>query len=224
MAKLRVGLLVGTALLLALASSPARALIINISATGSGCAECSGGAAGSGTVQGAIVTLYNPVQLTLGPGTYVITNAATVNGVEPGADPSFLAYNYQAGNPTGWAWSFLVATDNGNGTGTMLKFDYVPGNSGTQAGMAGFTGVQTFDYSTLLSGTSTAGFIDTLTLSQTTTLDFFTDDYYLADNAAGVALSIQAIPEPSTIAMLGSAVAVVLGFRARGRLRSSEAC
>jgi len=126
---------------------------------------------------------------------------------------SFLAYNYQAGNPSGWAWSFLVATDNGNGTATMLKFDYVYGSSGTQLGMAGATGVVTGDYSTILSSTTTAVFIDMLVLGQTTVLDFFMDDYYLADNDAGVAIKIQAIPEPSTIALFASAVAIFFAPR-----------
>jgi hypothetical protein len=60
----------------------------------------------------------------------------------------------------GWAWAFLVATDNGNGTGTMLKADFVNGTFATQALAASATGIQTFDYLTLLPSTSTAGFTD----------------------------------------------------------------
>jgi len=213
MAKGRVGLQLGIIVLLSFAGSAASALIINLSATTTGCNECAGGLAGPGTVQGAIVTLINPVQVTLGPGTYVITNAATVNGVEPGANPNFLAYNFQAGNPSGWAWSFLVATDNGNGTGTMLKFDYAAGTNSTQLGKAGETGIVTGDYSTILPSTTTAGFIDTLVLGQTTVLDFFIDDYYLPDNDGGVAIKIVAMPEPRTIALFASAVVSFFALR-----------
>jgi len=171
-------------------------VIINIDARVSGCTTCSGGPTNADVSLGTVVTLISPVQITLGPGTYTITNAATVNGVLPGANSTFLAYNFQAGNPSGWAWSFLLATDNGNGTGTMLKADYVPGSFTTQGLAASATGIQTFSYSTLLPSPSTAGFIDSLTLSKTTTLDFFIDDSGLQDNSAGVALQIA--PEPST--------------------------
>ncbi|MBI5418085.1 PEP-CTERM sorting domain-containing protein [Candidatus Poribacteria bacterium] len=41
-------------------------------------------------------------------------------------------------------------------------------------------------------------FSRTFTLNNTTTLDFMIRDYYLPDNAGGVALNIHAAPEPST--------------------------
>ncbi|HBZ72425.1 MAG TPA: hypothetical protein DEP35_22895 [Deltaproteobacteria bacterium] len=56
----------------------------------------------------------------------------------------------------------------------------------------------------MLPATSTAGFVDTLTLSQTTTLDFFVDDFLLPDNAGGVALNIEAVPEPATLLLVGA--------------------
>lgn len=66
------------------------------------------------------------------------------------------------------------------------------------------TGTTSYDGNTLPPATSTAGFTDTLTLSKTTTLDFFVDDYYLPDNTGGVSLLISsstAIPEPASIAL-----------------------
>jgi hypothetical protein len=214
---LRFGLM--TALWLMLLAGAANADILNIDATVSGCTSCFGGPLA--TPAGTVVTLINPVKLTLGAGTYTITNAATVNGVEPGANASFLAFNFELANPSGWAWNFMVATDNGDGTGTLIKGDFVSGTASTKALMAGMTGVQTFDYTTLLPGTSTAGFIDTLVLSKTTTLNFFIDDGFLPDNAAGVSLDIALAspppptsdtPEPSSFVLLSSGVAGLAGI------------
>jgi len=92
-----------------------------------------------------------------------------------------------------------MAADNGpNGTGgdlgTVILDDYIGGTTtypsgvyATQADAASATGVLTYDDLTVLSGTSTAGFVDSFTLSSTTTLDFLIDDYDLSDNGGGVA-------------------------------------
>ena len=120
MEKRKAAIALCIALFLAVVSREASAVIVNIDATVSGCNTCSGGPLNADVALGTVVTLIKPVQLTLGPGTYAITTAATVNGVEPGANSTFLAWNFEAGNANGFAWSFLIATDNGNGTGTML--------------------------------------------------------------------------------------------------------
>jgi hypothetical protein len=52
-------------------------------------------------------------------------------------------------------------------------------------------------------------------LAQTTTLDFFTDDYFLPDNAGGVALKI--VPEPSTLLLLVAGLVSLGVGRGRGR-------
>ena len=65
----------------------------------------------------------------------------------------------------------------------------------------------------MLSSTTVAGYTDTLTLASTTKLDFFIIDYYLPDNAGGVALNItplSTVPEPATWAM------TLLGFAGLG--------
>jgi hypothetical protein len=140
---------------------------------------------------GTTVNLIHPgepglLQLTLGPGTYSITNAATSG--------TFEAWNFE-GFPSSpnWVWSFLIGSDNGNGTATILKSDYVSGVFSTPDLAAAATGITTWDWQTQLSGTSTKGFHDTLTLGATTTLDFFIDDYFLPDNGGGVALDIKPI-------------------------------
>ena len=107
-------------------------------------------------------------------------------------------------NSPNWVWSFLIADD---ATGKVLIDDFVSGVQPTQAAMAGLTGVATWDGLTQLSGTSTQGFTVTFTLTQTTTLDFLIDDYYLPDNGGGVALNIapassgSSIPEPSSLVL-----------------------
>jgi len=217
-----LGLIACMALLGVSQASPAWATsyIIDIGAGGPdggwGCTTCSGGPTDSDVAPGTVVTLTNylesgPLQLTLGPGTYSITNAATTG--------YYSAWNYE-GYPTSgnWAWSFLIGADNGNGTATILNDGYILGAADTQAGVAALTGITTWDWQTELSGTSTAGFVDTLTLTATTTLDFFIDDYYLPDNGGGVALDIEptsATPLPAALPLFvtGLGAMSLLGWR-----------
>jgi PEP-CTERM motif len=192
------------------------AAVIDISAgpNGWGCSQCSGP---QNVLPGTVVNLVNagesgPLQLTLGAGSYTITNAATTG--------NYSAWNFEGYPSSGnWVWSFLIGADHGNGTATVLNDDYIAGIFSTQAAAAGAT-TTTWDGNNQLPGTTTAAFIDTLNLSTTTTLDFFIDDYYLGDNGGGVALNIStnstSAPEPSTLALLGAGLAG-LGFLRRKR-------
>ena len=195
------------ATVLAGAVTPASATVVDISAgpTGNGCTTCFGGPLVLSP--GETVTLDNegvgPNQLTLGPGTYSITNAAT-NG-------NFSAWRFDSGSQD-WAWNFVIGTDNGDNTANVLDVGWiggpnftVPASFTSQAGVADATGVTTYRFGTVLdSNGSTAGYHDTFTLGATTTLDFFVVDGFLGDNVGGVALNIQpvsataAVPEPAT--------------------------
>jgi hypothetical protein len=199
------------------------ATVIDVSAgpNGWGCSQCSGP---QNVLPGTVVNLVNsgesgPLQLTLGPGSYTITNAATTG--------TYSAWNFQGYPSSGnWVWSFIIGADHGNGTATVLNDDFIAGIYPTQAAAAGATGITTWNGqygnpADQLPGTTTAGFIDTLNLSSTTTLDFFIDDYFLPDNGGGVALNITttsstSAPEPSTLALLGAGLAS-LGFLRRRR-------
>lgn len=203
-----------------LASGSAQAIEIEIAAgpTGWGCTSCFGGYNNTDVAPGTTVTLISPpsgpLQTTFGTGTYTITNAETSG--------SYSAWNFE-GYPDSpnWTWSYIIAADNGNGTATIVQTGGVNAIEPTQAQMAALTGTTTSSYQILLSGTSTAGFTNTLTLSSTTTLDFFIDDGYLPDNGGGVALNIQpvlttptppppapsTVPEPTSFALLGTAFA-----------------
>jgi hypothetical protein len=173
--------------------------IVDINSQVSGCSQCSGVAQ---VTPGTFLSdIYLPVQLTLGPGTYNVSNADTTIGSYDSA------WNFEGYPSSGnWVWSFVMAADNGSGTaGTVILDDYIAGVYATQALAAGATGIDTYDDLTLLSGTSTAGFVDSFTLESTTTLDFMIDDYDLGDNGGGVSLDItpagSGVPEPSNVVL-----------------------
>jgi hypothetical protein len=205
--------------LLAFALVARASTIVDIDAQKWGCSQCSGpqninpGTTISPFYTGGATGL---LQLTLGAGSYTITNA------DPDGTDYYSAWNFEGYPSSGnWAWSFVVANAS---TNIVLLDDYVAGVEGTQSAMADLTGTTTWDGQspgTELSATTTAGFRDTLTLSSTTTLDFLIDDYDLGDNGGGVALDITAngvssVPEPGTI-MLTLAGLAALAIRSRRR-------
>ncbi len=194
----------------------AEAVTVFMDSAVSGCQQCGNGAASAPI--GQVITPISPVEVTLDAGSYTITNAATSG--------YYSAWNFSGG----WVWSFGISD---HATNTVLETGFVAGGSAHPSGIypnqgeaAGATDVSTFreiagPTAYALSATSTAGFIDTLTLSQTTTLDFFTLDYYVPDNQGGVALtltSVQDVPEPEGLAFL-CVSALVLRHLSRGARR-----
>jgi hypothetical protein len=182
----------------ALGSSAAEAQqVVNISATQNG--EDTGGVNCSVACEGALI---DPVQVTLGPGTYSITDAySTSTGLAAGA--LYDAWNYSSG----WVWHWKALLDDGSGGSTInpsnysnyLLLDVDPTQVfGSEADAAAF-------------GASTPA--QTFTLNSTTTVDFVVNDYFLGDNTGGVSLllsSVSSLPEPSTWAMM------LIGFGAVG--------
>src|SRR3954463_16100764 len=83
---------------------------------GWGCTSCFGGPGAVDDI-GSTVTLVNynkagPLQLTLGPGTYAVTNASQTVG-------NYSAFRYDGG-AADWAWNFVIASDNGNNTANVV--------------------------------------------------------------------------------------------------------
>jgi hypothetical protein len=207
------------------ATAISSAATAEINATVQGCTPCIG--LGS-MAPGSVVTPDSPtVQLTLGPGTYIITDAA--------ATGTYSAWNYQYGgggsqNNGNWVWSFGIAND---ATGVVLLEDYVgtaPGTLATflsQTAAAGATGIQIYGGSagnTLLSGeTDLALFSDTLTLATTTTLDLFVTDAYVSDNLGGIALNVtqqeEGAPEPAIPLLIGTGLAAMAIYRRKRQSR-----
>jgi hypothetical protein len=171
----------------------ANAVIVTIDAAKYGASSAAGGPNLPNVQPGAVLnSIYSPKdQLTLGPGVYTITNAATTG--------YYSSWNFQGYPSSGnWVWSFLIADD---ANSTVIDDGYVGGVQPTQAAMAALTGTTTYDGLTQLSGTSTAGFTDILVLNHTTLLDFLIDDYFLPDNGGGVALDIEPVPEPNALVL-----------------------
>ncbi|WP_350150024.1 PEP-CTERM sorting domain-containing protein [Nitrosomonas sp.] len=171
------------------------ATVVNIDATRYGFAFPTDPAPVIGQIINPFSTSGPLNQLTLSAGTYTITNA---NGL-PGANPDFTALRFNDMGGSNWAWGFVIADDSDK---RVVLYGEAGGLSNTKSGIADQLSVQNF--------------VSTLYLPTTTTLDFMIRDYYLADNAGGVALNITAVPEPEAYVMLLAGLSW-LGFMARQR-------
>jgi hypothetical protein len=206
-ALLRMILLGATASAL-LATAPAQAVTIYISGTGSGCSGGPNGQACSNGAQnmfaGSTVNLISPVTETFDAGTYTITNGDLTG--------DFSGWRFN-GAPN-WVWNFGITTDNGNGTGNVFLVGGSGGIFGTQAGIAqsnganyGGSGGPVLPLLSPSGGPSQYSL--TFTLAAATTLNFFVLDYYLPDNAGGVALKIDEVgqvPLPAALPLFASAL------------------
>jgi hypothetical protein len=141
-------------------------------------------------------------QLTLPAGTFEVTNATGL----PGANPSYTAYNFNVNQSPSWDWRFVIAA-HGVSTDTVLLFGEAGTIESSQAAVAAEPEVQHFSA--------------TFTLTATTTLDFTVQDYFLPDNAGGVALRIAptAVPEPASLGLFGVGAPLAAGYLARRRAR-----
>lgn len=199
MSKVYLALAAAAALSLPVAAEAA-GTIVNIDATTTGCfdySRCGGEHLGPGSYIGPLEA-SSPI--TLGPGTYTVTNAAGMGGA------LYDAWRFN-GNDSNWIWAFM-ATDHATQTVVI--------NSLYQADPATFVG----DHTSVANSTYAHNYSGTFTLAQTTTLDFFTEDYAPGDNAGGASILITPVPEPGEWAALTAGLGVV-GLAARRRKRAA---
>lgn len=204
-------------LAIALCGTARAGTIVDILGTVSGCTICNAPTSIEPGTTFASSGLIAPVTQTFAAGTYTFANA---DPLAPGGTPdTYSAWAFNgSGNGGNWVWSFVVASVSA-GTATILMDDYTNATESTQAAQALLTGTTDWDGTTQLASTSTAGFTDSLTLASATTLYFFIDDYFVPDNAGGVALNITAtsgsVPEPSAFIPLGLALLGIASLRLR---------
>jgi hypothetical protein len=109
-------------------SVEAKAATVSIDSTVSGCFGGSDGQACSGgpahLYPRESVTLIDPVTITLAPGAYTITDAATSG--------YYSAWNFSGG----WVWNWAATTDNGDGTGDVFLVGVSGNIYGSQAAAA----------------------------------------------------------------------------------------
>lgn len=134
------------------------------------------------------------VQLTLGPGTYEIKNAAGMSGA------NFEAWSYNLGTSS-WAWAFVMAEDVTRNVVLYAEAGY--GSSAAE--VAALPAVKHF--------------ATTFVLPSTTTLDFTLRDYFVPDNGGGISLWISPVPEPNAAALFSVGVVMtILGVRRKRHL------
>lgn len=184
--------------------------IVNISATQNG--EQTGGADCNVACEGSLI---DPAQLTLGAGSYRITDAwSPANGLEPGA--LYDAWNFEAGNSAAWAWHWKMLADDGSDGSTISQANYASFiladvDASTSDEFSSESAAADFGYNTPPTD---------FTLSVATTLDFVVNDYDLIDNAGGVSLDIACtagsclqsgspVPEPGTFPLALAALALL---------------
>jgi hypothetical protein len=178
------------ALALLAAAAGAQAQIINIDATHGFTYD--GGGSDPAPQPGQHLNLIGtPPQLTLGAGTYTITNAAGL----PGA--LFQAWSWNL-NTSSWGWAFVVAD---HATHNTLLYAEAGQVQNSAAAVAAQAAVQNFSTS--------------FTLAAPTTLDFTLRDYYVNDNGGGISLKISAV---SAVAEPGQAALLLAGLAGLGAL------
>lgn len=176
---------------MAVAATPADATIVNLGADLG--FTYNGGGSDPAPVAGQHINFMGSVPtLSLAAGTYQITNATGLAG----ANPDYTAWSYNVGTSS-WAWAFVVA----DSAGTVIDYQQA-GSGNDKASVAALPGVTNFH--------------STFTLAAATDVAFTLRDYYLNDNAGGLALNVQpvvqGVPEPAEWALL------ICGFAGAGAM------
>lgn len=194
--------------------------VVNISGTQNG--EETGGANCSIACEGPLI---DPAQISLGPGSYRITDAWGPAGLQSGA--LYDAWNFEGGNPTAWAWHWKMLKDDGSNGSTINTSNYA------SFLLADVDSTEAFSSESAAAQFGYATAPTEFTLTTTMLLDFVVNDYYLADNAGGVSLNIACtggpcrqpvnpVPEPSGPGLFALGV-LGIAWLARKRMSAENA-
>lgn len=154
---------------------------------------------------GTLVSLFNPVLLTLGPGDYTLSDAWGL----PGA--LYDAWNFQTTANGSWNSHYLVAEHLQDGSYQLLVDAEGPTDPTCQNHFCAWS----------TEAEASAAFLAAapivIHLDHTAQLAFASADYALSDNAGGISVLVSSVPEPGNAGLLALGLVGIAGKLARRR-------
>ncbi len=187
---------------LVLGTAPLHAqTLVNIKGFGSDGAGVSG-PLGYPQAVGTLIGMVNPVLVAFSAGDYSLTDAWGQSGA------LYDAWNYNLNQGSTWDSHYYVAVQQGTSSSYKLLLDALSNRNPAcpNSNCSWTTQAQARD-----AFLATPAFH--LHLAQDTVLAFSSTDYFLADNAGGMSISISAVPEAQSAALMAAGVMLLAAVR-----------